>query len=1175
MRIKRLEITGFKSFSEKTLLDFQQPITGIVGPNGCGKSNIVDAIRWCLGEQSAKNLRGKGMEDVIFAGSETRKPLGVAEVSLVFSTEDGRAPTKYLGFNEIQLTRRLYRDGESEYLINKTPCRLLDIAELFMDTGVGTKAYSIIEQGKIGQILHARPEERRVLIEEAAGVTKFKNRKIVALRKIEATRQNIHRLQDIISELKRQANYLQRQAKKAERFKLARDEARTIDLQFLRWDANKIITAHTAADGQLVEIESQLSCLQHTVTTAEAALEQDRLALAEQEHLIAQAQENLFTARNELMTTENQLLLCEQEHKGLTLRLERHRSDCTTITEQTAVASLRIEETANQRLSMDLELQSTEAALDALRRQEEEKDLKYEVDNQRVDTLRQQQIKCEAELVALQARIEQGLRQTETLEKQLAQQQQELVQYQSRETTQRTVLSTLENELKSMTSALQNKQELRAALESRAAALAEQEPILAQRAQRALEQRSKTASRLQSLEELERHFSGYSAGTRHIKTAYPARETLGTVLADTITIEEHYERALEVVIADKLQAIQCNTVQEAFSAIRHLHDNQAGRAHFIIPQSHHITPVVINGATNLADVTEVTGPLRSVVQGWLANVHVVHDLSDALTMHTHYPEATFVTLEGDIVYPDGSLIGGTPESRQGSMIQTKREIRTLKDRLVIEGQELSQTEQELSDTRDQLSILTRQIQEHTNHLHQLEIERTRKQKDQERESEELQRLLERLTATQSRILETSAQNQTSQADRTLVAAERESANQRLTELTNLLAAEEATMEQRRAERTTEREQYTNQRITAATRREHFEALQRLHTELTEQQEQRLARQLTLTQDLHHLTEQLAETEKNSESIKHAISSCVQKVTATEAVLSALREQHDRCAQAVQTRDHSVKTLRGQREALQQQQAETSMSRTELSLQLEHINTLAFERHRIDLATWDAPPLERDIHEETLSNRQKTLTATIEELGEVNLLAIEEFAEVEQRQLFLEGQRTDLETSLHDLQQAIQKINRTTRKRFLETFTIVNKTFQEVFPRLFCGGHAELRLTDEQDLLETGIDIIVQPPGKKLANVMLLSGGEKALTAVALIFSLFLIKPTPFCLLDEVDAPLDDANIGRFNEMVREMSNQSQFILITHNKTTMAVADTLYGVTMEEPGSSRLVSVNLN
>ena len=359
-----------------------------------------------------------------------------------------------------------------------------------MDTGVGTKAYSIIEQGKIGQILHARPEERRVLIEEAAGVTKFKNRKIVALRKIEATRQNIHRLQDIISELKRQANYLQRQAKKAERFKLARDEARTIDLQFLRWDANKLITAHTAADGQLVETESQLSYLQHTVTTAEAVLEQDRLALAEQEHLIAQAQENLFTARNELMTTENQLLLCEQEHKGLTLRLERHRSDCTTITEQTAVASLRIEETANQRLSMDLELQSTEAALDALRRQEEEKDLKYEVDNQRVDTLRQQQIKCEAELMALQARIEQGLRQTETLEKQLTQQQQELVQYQSRETTQRTVLSTLENELKSMTSALQNKQELRAALESRAAALAEQEPILAQRAQRALEQRS-------------------------------------------------------------------------------------------------------------------------------------------------------------------------------------------------------------------------------------------------------------------------------------------------------------------------------------------------------------------------------------------------------------------------------------------------------------------------------------------------------------------------------------------------------------------------------------------------------------------------------------------------------------------------------------------------------------
>ena len=304
MRIKRLEIAGFKSFSDKTVLDFQQRVTGVVGPNGCGKSNIVDAIRWCLGEQSAKNLRGKGMDDVIFAGSEARKPLGMAEVSLVFSTEDGRAPTKYLGFSEIQLTRRLFRDGESEYLINKTPCRLLDIAELFMDTGVGTKAYSIIEQGKIGQILHARPEERRLLIEEAAGVTKFKNRKTIALRKIEGTKQNIARVQDVINELRRQSAYLQRQAKKAERFKAAREEARSLDMQLLFWDLQELQTTHNTIESRMKDVVGQLETSNITTTGAESELEYNRLQLIQHEQIISGAQDHLFQVRSNLAKNE-------------------------------------------------------------------------------------------------------------------------------------------------------------------------------------------------------------------------------------------------------------------------------------------------------------------------------------------------------------------------------------------------------------------------------------------------------------------------------------------------------------------------------------------------------------------------------------------------------------------------------------------------------------------------------------------------------------------------------------------------------------------------------------------------------------------------------------------------------------------------------------------------------
>ena len=1174
MRIKRLEIAGFKSFSDKTVLDFQQRVTGVVGPNGCGKSNIVDAIRWCLGEQSAKNLRGKGMDDVIFAGSEARKPLGMAEVSLVFSTEDGRAPTKYLGFSEIQLTRRLFRDGESEYLINKTPCRLLDIAELFMDTGVGTKAYSIIEQGKIGQILHARPEERRLLIEEAAGVTKFKNRKTIALRKIEGTKQNIARVQDVINELRRQSAYLQRQAKKAERFKAAREEARSLDMQLLFWDLQELQTTHNTIESRMKDVVGQLETSNITTTGAESELEYNRLQLIQHEQIISEAQDHLFQVRSNLAKNESQLLLRQQEIESLTARTERVQTEHESLQEQISLTDLAMTTAHHDMANLEQVITSSENSLVILRDQEQRDEELFVAQSRQFDETRVILLKAESEEKSLNDRFNRGTQEQQHLQEQDTQKEQRLISTQAQKEQQELVLKQASQEAQRLLAIHATLKEQEERLTHQKAALITNEPVLLKKVQDLRDHCSRASSRLQSLQDFERQFAGYSSGTRTLKTSYPAREGLGMLLADAITIDEAYEAALEAVIADRLQSILCSSLEDASDAIAFLHKEAAGKAHFVVAHHTSPTPHLIPQTENLASLTQVSGPFASVLGHWLADTHVVDTLTTGFQLHLQFPHATFVTRRGDLITPDGSISGGSLEDKQHSLIQTKREIRTLQNQHNRLAEELRLAEQELAELRIQLGETESSLKSNMQSIHQTDLQATAQQKDIEREQQLLQRIDEILrTLTQERAL-IATRFAALQQEQQTTALQLEAVQKQLAGAQSLLQQEAPVLEQRRAEREAAREHYTTNRIAVATKREQLDSLQRTHLEYAKQLEQLRQRLQQLQQEQTHLTVLFGETTQTCEGLRTEITALAEAVAQAEAALSIARQKHDEHIQVVQAAETRSKELRSHKETLLHEHTELLARQSTLTVQMEHLQRLAFERHRIELIHWDAPICDRAEHEEGVRQRQQALQRTIEDLGEVNLLAIEEYAELEQRQQFLEEQQGDLQTSLNDLQQAIQKINRTTRKRFLEAFTTVNQKFQEVFPRLFCGGHAELRLTDEQDLLETGIDIIVQPPGKKLANVMLLSGGEKALTAVALIFSIFLIKPTPFCLLDEVDAPLDDANIGRFNEMVREMSLQSQFILITHNKTTMAVADTLYGVTMEEPGSSRLVSVNL-
>lgn len=1175
MKIKRLEISGFKSFADKVVLDFQQGITGVVGPNGCGKSNVVDAIRWCMGEQSAKNLRGRAMEDVIFSGSESRKPLGMAEVSLVFSTEDGRAPAKYLDFSEIQLSRRLYRDGESEYLINKTPCRLLDILELFMDTGVGNKAYSIIEQGKIGQILHSRPEERRLLIEEAAGVTKYKTRKQLALKKIDATHQNLLRLTDVLSEIKRQLGSLQRQAKKAEKFREYREELREIDLLFTLHQAESLRDAQLQAEQQLEELKQQMQQVLCTADAADNLVEQQRLTLLDAENKLNNHQEELFRVRGEASTCENGLTFRRKEASNLVERLSRLETERVSVLNRRESLVSELARLQHQQQVSGSTLATAEAELIRLQGEQKEKEQDFDALNVRIDGQRRELFSVSGEAVQCRNRQETARKRLVAVAERIKRHNQEYVQLTAQQNENEKSRAALAEELGLQQRAQHDAAAQLATLAEKEQLLKTQLPELEQLVESCRDDVSQKRSRLASLEELEAQFAGYRQGVRLLMTESPFRDRLGGMLADALRVPEEYEVAVEAVLAERLQTILCHNEQDLLDAIQYLKQQSAGRAQFAAPQQQLAQHEVAHGAVPLLSLLDLDSLASSQVKRMLASVYLTDTLVQALDLARNYPEQTFVTREGMVVSADGTVSGGMPESPQGGIIHKKREIRLLELQVKNLFEELSTREAERDNMRTELNEALQALQAAQVKRHHLDLVLAGLQKDLQQLDTETDRLNERMRLLEHERISLKEEEDSLQEEQKAAARGQEEAEAQagiIERESSQLAAE---LEGKRVLLTLAREALTNQRVMVATLQEQGEAHNRSVASLTEQ-----------LNDLDLRVGNAVADQQQTASLQHSLNSeiaaeeqrlhmLLDQQLKQEQLVMVVRRHHEESTVQMASVEQDARLRRDERETVRQKHADLSLNASSLTMHYEHLVQSLQDRHRLSLAEVRERLGERKLDSVSDHARRANLERLLDEMGEVNLMAIEEYAGMEQRYDFLASQKADLEESLHDLQQAIHRINRTTRKRFMETFTLVNEKFQEVFPRLFCGGRAELKLTDEQDLLETGIEIIVQPPGKKLANVMLLSGGEKALTAVALIFSIFLVKPTPFCLLDEVDAPLDDANIGRFNDMVREMSEISQFIIITHNKATMAVADTLYGITMEDPGASRLVSVRLH
>ncbi len=1184
MRLKSLQMLGFKSFAEKTLIELNPGITAIVGPNGCGKSNIVDALRWAMGEQSARHLRGNQMEDVVFAGSDTLPATGMAEVSLTFDNEDGRGPVDYASFSEIMVTRRLFRSGESEYSINKTPCRLKDIIELFLGTGVGSKAYSIVEQGRVDELVNSKPEERRILIEEAAGTSKFKSRKIVAERKLERTQQNLLRVSDIVREIERQIRSMELQAKKAERYRALKTDLRekdllwaTIQRQSLNEEIAAFETAIRAAEDQLTQHLSLLHA-------KESETESTRFSLMELEKEIGVQQESVYQTRMRLQSEEQRIeffkrdlaLLAENESDA---RASLVQLDDKLKTLGQEISELRKAQESFIQLSLfeATFLQEKEAELSQLQLKTDRLQSDVEAEKATLIEVANHLSYLRNDLVVKEKRHAEMKRDLERNQQEHANAAASLQSAEEKRAAARTTLEQVTAQARERT--LESSQTI-AAIQTLSVACEQQESKLDGLKQQLQESRS----RLESLEDLQKNYDGCQEGVRTImlkRKHESAAEGIFGLVAEVIEAPVSYEKALTAVLGERLQYMIVKGHDEGIEAIEYLKQRASGRGSFIPVQMTRKSnkPLPLGEAEVVApllDMISIKEGYRDVAEYLLSDVVVVQDLKSGLALwnrNGYY--STLVTPDGEVIDPMGVVTGGSEDPLEGSFLAQKRRMRELREaideleiQMAAEEQTLTRMNGQLQEADAKKTILGSEI-------HRLELERVRTEHEYQSATQESDRLTKTiqvlaqeqsdLTTALQLLLDDMGQSNAAHQARLQERAERE----------QTLAAKQASFGEHREALVAIETEVTQSRIRNAAlgeKRENTHTNLANRLQVQEETRQQIDKRHLQIQDLTHrsgeITSSLSESEQRLDGVRATLHD-------REGKLDAERQRYRDISRRLTDLDESIKELRPIAEASAAEKNRLQMAVIEKRLNLQHLSEGIREKYDTDLATLEPPVCDTTSSRDELLLEIDELRGRIDRMGEVNMTAIGEYEELTTRFQFMNQQKEDLEKSIADLHQTIVKLNRVCRVRFKESFEQINEKFQEIFPRMFRGGKAKLVLTDDNDYLETGVDIAVQPPGKKLQSISLLSGGEKALTAVSLLFAIFLTKPSPFCFLDEVDAPLDDANVDRFNELVKEMSASSQFVLITHNKKSMQAAEVLYGITMAEPGVSKVVSVRMS
>jgi len=1185
MRIRKLDIQGFKSFADRVSLRFSDGVTGVVGPNGCGKSNVVDALRWVMGEQSAKHLRGAKMQDVIFAGSDARGPTGFAEVSVTFENDGQGVPTEYSHFSEIQVTRRLYRDGDSDYEINKTPCRLKDITELFLGTGIGTKAYSIIEQGQVAVIVKSKPEERRRIIEEAAGITKYKARKQAAQRKMDATNQNLLRITDVIREVQRRLNSLRRQAKKAEQYKALKDEVRDVELMQAthKWF---MLQNALAFDLSLLDKNADDLVL-HEAKVAEfdARIEAERLELAEDDKKLSLAQGRLYELDNQVALAEKEKEHAKANQKNLERRREEALDEIAGLEEQYSLNEEKredllafVEDLAEQVEDQREMLEDAEQKLAELTSQRNQ-------GAESVDALRGRIMGATAKSAEAKTKIDSVTHRRldleerrERLESSIGEERGMLAdaEVSAEDLAEQNALAEEERE---------DKGEQRERLQEELDDVNTRRQTVAQELDAHKENATQKRGRLHSLLELEKSFARSPEGVRHVLQAAQndgddrvhGKDVVGT-LADLFEANSDVEGPLEAALGDLLTAVVLTDDDAAERAAALLASEDDSATFLVQTAAHKVATQAPAGATPILDGISILNA-APVVEAALGSLFVVDDRAAAYSAwaSARAAGATLVTQDGNVFHPDGRVKLGTGEGGSG-LLQQKREIRELEEEVAQLDDQRASLEERHEHLMDETQRLTMAVDRLSDELHELEIQQAERRQALVRAQDDVARLRQRIdsvAAEKATLDEASARLNDELAEAQEALADAEEEHEAATE--ELEAREES---RRGLEESIhmQTEAVTSLKVKVAEADSRQQNLRQSLEHSAENKANMEARLERLRQQAKDAAEELSQMTQTETGSDEKIDQLIRERKELAESLEANRQQYEKAAEKVRAIEAELRKARATLDEMKSGQSGIAMRIRERQIELQALADRAQDSFNVDIKD-----VLHDFHMHAVpEGGQKGIQARIADirkrmdaLGEINLSAIEECKEYEERYEFLRAQSDDLTHALTQLEKAIIKINRTTKKRFSEAFEQINDHFQKVFPRLFRGGRAALSLTDPTDLLNTGVDIFAQPPGKKNQSVTLMSGGEQALTAVSLIFAIFLLKPSPFCLLDEVDAPLDEGNVVRYSEMVKDVSAISQFIVITHNKRTMEVADQLYGVTMEEAGVSKMVNVRMH
>jgi chromosome segregation protein len=1182
MRLEQITIHGFKSFAEKTEVRVFRGITCIVGPNGCGKSNVADAIRWALGEQSAKMLRGHKMEDVIFHGSASRKPVGLAEVSLLFSN-DGAL---HVPWSEVGVARRLYRTGESEYLLNRSVCRLRDIQDLFAGTGVNPKAYALMDQERLNHVLTAKPWERRIFIEEAAGVARYKQQRGETQGKLDGARQNLQRVRDVMDEVKRQLGSIERQARKAQQYKALHQERQGLALALLATDFAGLAALHATLAAEMATLRDHIDEQDVLIAGLTGRQASERARIQTTEYRLADLRQSLQKIQGEA-----ERLLERREQLGIQIR-ELGDEDVRLAEEMRAAGERRLalaEEGRDKAAALD---EAAARGADVVGRiadletqlavcQEQLSDRR-----ERLEVLRVEQFSvagARAELTREDAELRERsghiARRRERLAAELAAARSEGEAV----TGQRVALDSdrrrLDQELSDLGA---ERHHVLGGLEARDARRTRLDAELGDlRLDLAGRQ-----SRLEALERLEREREGYGAGVRAVFAASGASQIPGVVgtVADLLEVPAELEAAIESVLGDRLQWVVVERFAEARSALGFLAREGAGAATFLPLET--LPP----GGDAPEDSSEVRwaqrlvgGPHAALRNYLLGRVGVVSHLDAAEVLwRRNGVVATYVTPGGEVLFPTGRLTGGRREGeREGqelSILRRKRAIKQLREEIESLRLDAEERRAALTALGAEIALLRSQEAALGSRLQAQEARRLASEKDLEayrRDEDRLRRHVETLL-TEAEALDGEGREAAGRLDE--VAAALVAAVAREAGLERAMAADREGLAQAQQAESLLVADLTARRVEQAAVTERLDALGRDLERIEELGREAAARLEQTGRRRAELAERRAELGRDRERADAGAREVAAARDREEAEVTAVAERHRAELASLATVETDLRAGGQRRARLTERLHEIEVQEAEQRVRREDLVLQAHRGHGIEgaealLALHDPA---RDV--ESTRARHEELSTRLEGLGPVNLVADEEYRDLEERLIFLRTQHDDLTASIKDLERALRGMTRTAQERFQQAFDEINVRFGEIFSRLFEGGRAELRMVEPEegaeDPLELGVELMAQPRGKRLQAVTLMSGGEKALTGLALLFAIFYFRPSPFCVLDEVDAPLDDANIHRFLRVLRELCARTQFLVITHNRKTMEAADLLYGVTMEEPGLSRLVSVRL-